>query len=138
MNNNFKLKLISPKGVIYEVEAISASLPTPDGEITILPNHEPLISLLAPGEIRLQINGKEHTLATEGGVVEIANNSVKILADSAEDIDTLDQLKIEEAKKHAEHLMANAEDDVEYADALAHLEKQLAMLNLLKRRKKYK
>jgi F-type H+-transporting ATPase subunit epsilon len=135
--NTFKLKLIEPQGVIYETEAISVSLPTPEGEITVLPNHEPLISLLSPGEIKMKINGKVHVLATEGGVVEIEDNSVKILADSAEDIDSLDQLKIEEAKKHAEHLLANAEDDVDYADALAHLEKQLAMLNIAKRRKKY-
>ena len=135
---NFILKLISPEGVKYDQEVIQATLPTPNGQITILPNHEPLVALLSAGEILLKIDGKEHVLATEGGIVEIANNTVKILADTAEDIDSLDQLKIEEAKEHAEHLLANAKDDIEHADALAHLEKQLAKLSILKRRKKYR
>ena len=138
MANTFNLKLIAPDGVKYEADAIEASLPTPDGQITILPNHMPVISLLAPGEILLKIDGKEHVLATEGGIVEIANNTVKILADTAEDIDSLDALKIEEAKKHAESLLSSARNDMEYADAVAHLEKQIAKLNIIKRRKKYR
>ena len=138
INNKFSLRLISPEGIKYDQEVIQATLPTPNGQITILPNHEPLVALLSAGEILLKIDGKEHILATEGGIVEISNNTVKILADTAEDIDSLDQLKIEEAKEHAEHLLANAKDDIEHADALAHLEKQLAKLSILKRRKKYR
>lgn len=136
--NSFKLKLIAPDGVKYEHEAVEATLPTPQGQITVLPNHMPLISLLSPGEIVLKINGTDHVLATEGGIVEIANNEVKILADTAEDVDSLDQLKIEEAKKEAEAVLAQARNDVEYADALAILEKQIAKINVLKRRKKYR
>lgn len=134
----FKLKLIAPDGVKYEGEALEASLPTPDGQISILPDHMPVISLLAPGEIVLKTSGKEHYLATEGGVVEISNNLVKILADSAESADSLDQAKIDEAKKKAEQSIANAETDVEFADATAALEKQLAKLRVLNKRKKYR
>lgn len=138
MSNLFKLKLISPEGEKYQTEASEVSLPTPGGQITVLPDHMPLISLLSPGEIILKINGEEHALVTEGGTVEIANNYVKILADTAEDVDSLDHLKIEEAKKHAEHLVANSKDDFEHAEATALLEKQIAKLNVLKRRKKYR
>lgn len=135
----FKLKLISPSGKKYEEEsATEVILPTPDGQITILPNHVPLISLLSAGEVILKIGSKEHILVTEGGVVEVTNNTVKILADTAEDLSSLDQLKIEEAKKKAEHMMTTAKDDVEFADAEAHLERQLAKLNFIKRRKKYR
>lgn len=136
--NSFKLKLIAPDGVKYEREAAEATLPTPEGEITILPNHMPLISLLAPGEIRLKIGGQDHSLATEGGIVEVANNLVKILADTAEDVNSMNQLKIEEAKKAAEKRLAEADDDVEYAEAFAQLEKEMAKINVLKRRKKYR
>lgn len=134
----FKLKLIAPDGVKYEGEALEASLPTPDGQISILPDHMPVISLLSPGEIVLKTSGKEHYLATEGGVVEISNNLVKILADSAESAETLDQVKVDEAKKKAEASMANAKTDVEFADATAALEKQLAKIRVLKKRKKYR
>lgn len=137
--SSFKLKLIAPDGVKYEEEATEVTLPTADGHITVLANHMPLISLLRPGEITIKNGVKEHNLATEGGIVEIANNLVKILADTAEDAESLDELKIVEAKKAAEQAKANAKNDVEYTDAAAALEKQLAKLNFLtKRKKKYR
>lgn len=136
MENKFALKLIAPDGVKYEEEASSVTLPTPDGQITILPNHTPLISLLSPGEITIQNGSKSHELATEGGVVEISNNLVKVLADTAEDAGSMDELKIVEAKKAAEHRMAEAKDDIEFANASAALEKQIAKINFLNRRKK--
>ena len=136
--NSFKLKLISPEGVKYEADASEASLSTPDGQIAILPGHMPLISMLAAGEIKLKIEGKEHILVTEGGIVEVADNVVKVLADTAEDLDSLDQLKIEEAKKEAEEILSATKDEVEHAEALAQLERQIAKLNVLKRRKKYR
>lgn len=134
----FKLKLIAPDGIKYEEEATSVSLPTRDGQITVLPGHVALITLLKPGEIVIDNGGKAHELATEGGVAEITGTEIKILADTAEDAQSLDELKIVEAKKAAEKRLAAAKDDVEFADAAAALEKQIAKLNFLtKRRKKY-
>ncbi len=135
---NFTLKLISPDGVKYEEEASSVVLPTDRGQIEILPNHMPLISLLKPGEIIVKNGNREHDLSTEGGVVQIENNLVTVLADTADDASSLDELKIIEAKKSAEHRLTQAVDDVEFADAEALLEKQLAKLSFLaKRKKKY-
>jgi len=134
----FKLKLIAPDGVKYEEEAEEITLPTVDGNITVMANHMPLISLLKPGEITIRNGSKEHHLATEGGIVEVANNLVKILADTAEDANSLDELKIVEAKKAAEMAKADAKNDTEYADAAAMIEKQLAKLAFLQKRKKYK
>lgn len=133
----FNLKLIAPDGVKYEGEVCEASLPTPDGQISILADHMPVISLLSPGEIVLKCNKDDKYLATEGGVVEIAGNVVKILADSAEAAESLDQAKIDAAKKAAEESIASAKTDIEFADATAALEKQLAKIRVLKKRKKY-
>ncbi|HOX41666.1 MAG TPA: ATP synthase F1 subunit epsilon [bacterium] len=138
MPNVFKLKLIAPDGVKYEEEATEAILPTPGGQIAILPGHMPLISLLSPGEIIIKNGNKEHALATEGGIVKIVSNLVKIIADTAEDANSLDELKITEAKKAAEQRIKEARDDVEFADASAALEKQIAKLSIIaKRKKKY-
>jgi len=137
--STFKLKLIAPDGVKYEESATEVTLPTADGQITVLPNHTALISLLKPGEIIIKNGSAEKILSTEGGVVEIGNNLVKILADTADEASNLDELKINEAKKAAETRLANAKDEVEFADAQALLEKQLAKLNFLaKRKKKYR
>lgn len=134
--SNFTLKLISPKGVIFEGEVVEASMPTPDGQVTLLAGHMPLITLLSPGEIIIRGGNKEHFLATEGGVAYVSKNMVKILADTAESADSIDSAKIEEAKHRAENLMKNARDDVEFARAEALLEKQLAKIHFIKKRKK--
>jgi len=132
----FKLKLIAPDGVKYESEAEEITLPTADGQITVLPNHMPLIALLKPGEIIIKNGSKSEELATEGGVVEVVDNVVKILADTAEEASSLDELKIVEAKKAAETRMQEAKTDIEFADAAAALEKQLAKLSILEKRKR--
>ena len=126
--STFKLKLIAPDGIKYEHEANEVLLPTPQGQIAVLPDHTPLISLLSPGEISVINNGKESHLATEGGIVEISNNLVKILADTAEDVDSLNELKIEEARKAAEQRRNEAKDDFEYADAVAAVEKEIVKI----------
>lgn len=131
----FTLKLISPTGVKYESEATAVFLPTPDGTIEILPDHMPLIALLSPGEISIKNVAEEHSMATDGGLVEVSNNLVKILADSAEAAHDLDELKIEEAKHAAEQRLANAKDEVEFTEAAVQLEKQLSKLKFIKRRR---
>lgn len=137
MGQNFKLRLIAPTGVKYEAEASEVILPTENGQIAILANHTPLVALLEPGEIFINLNGKSHHLITEGGVVKVNGNVVEILADTAESVENLNELKIEEAKQRAHKIMDNAQDDVEFAHGAAMLEKQIAKLNILKRRKKF-
>lgn len=135
MTKTFVLKIIAPDGVKYEAEATALLLPTADGQIEILPDHMPLVTQIKPGEMIIKNGSDTHNLATEGGIAEVAGNVVKILTDATEDVASLDELKIAEAKKAAEERLANAKDDVEFADAQALLEKQLAKLHILKRRK---
>jgi F-type H+-transporting ATPase subunit epsilon len=134
--NKFNLKLIAPTGVAYEGEVTEASIPTPDGQITILAKHMPLVTALSPGEIKLKTNGKNWYMATEGGIAYVAKNSLKILADTAESAESLDEAKIIEAKRKAEKLLSNINDEQEFAAVEATIEKQLAKLSFLKRRKR--
>jgi F-type H+-transporting ATPase subunit epsilon len=136
MSKTFNLKLIAPSGVKYESEATAVFLPTSEGTIEVLPDHMPLIALLAPGEITIKNGGTEKVLVTDGGMVEIADNLVKILADEAEEAANLDEMKILEAKHAAEDRLANSKDSVEHADATAHLEKQISKLNILTKHKR--
>lgn len=136
--DTFKLQIIAPDGVKYEEVASAVVLPTASGHIEILPNHMPLVTLLSPGEIIIKNGGQDKSYSTEGGVVQVGNNLVKVLADTADEAHNLDELKIAEAKKAAEERLANAKDDVEYTHAAAQLEKQLAKLKYLNKRKNYR
>jgi len=98
----------------------------------------PLVAILAPGEITIKNNAEEHLLVTDGGIVEVADNLVKILADAAESAENLDEMKIMEAKYAAEVRLSKAKDEVEFADATAHLEKQIVMAKIAAKRKRPK
>ena len=123
------LKIITPERVVFEDSVDSVSAMTENGEITILPNHIPLVSLLRAGEMRLK-DGKENSLlAVSTGLIEVRpGNQVVILADSAERSEELALEEIEKAQELAKKRLEEARDksDVAYADALVHLEREMA------------
>lgn len=131
----FDFKLITPEETIFEGKVSEVMLPTLNGEIGILSDHEPLVTVLSPGEIK--IKGEDDTihLASMGGFVEINNNSVKVLSDSAIRSEKIDAIAAEEAKQRAQQKLEKAEDDIEVAEASAALEK--ALLHLKISRKKH-
>ncbi|MEK7183786.1 MAG: ATP synthase F1 subunit epsilon [Patescibacteria group bacterium] len=123
-------KIITPERVVLEGEATSLSVMTESGEITVLPGHIPLASLLRAGEMRVKTpEGKEELLAISTGLLEVQkNNQVVILANTAERSEELELSKIEAAKQKAEDALKNIRnrEDVTFADAAAHLERELA------------
>ncbi len=132
------LKIITPEKVAYEGEADQITLPTQDGEITVLANHIPLISAMKHGELIIKNNGKEIPMAVWGGFIEVKNSGITILTDVAERMEEIDEWKAEEARKKAEELLKEKDklSDVAFADAAAALEKSLARLKVARRRRK--
>lgn len=127
---SFRLRVVTPERVLAEYQATSVSLPTPDGEITILPHHIPLASLVTAGALRITCEGKTEEVVVAGGFVEVApaTGDVTILADFAERADELNLASIEAAKHRAEQAMKETgrNNDVQFAAAAAALEKELA------------
>lgn len=122
-------QVVTPERIVLEGEADSISVMTNMGEITVLPHHIPLLALMRAGEMRIVNNKEEILLATSTGMFEVRDGSkVVVLADSAERSDELELAAIEAAKKQAEDALKairNA-NDVGFADAAAHLERELA------------
>ncbi len=126
-----KFELISPERVVFSEEIYEAILPSTEGQIAVLPGHIPLITLLKAGVISLRrqkgdADSKLEHIATSGGFVEVSGNTIKVMADSAERADDLDDMKIKEAKEAAVRAKSEAKDDVAYTDAIARLEFELA------------
>ncbi len=130
-----RFQLITPDKILYEGDAESVSLPTPQGEITVLPHHIPLISIVIPGSIL--VRGKEeHIFAVSRGVVEIDGTSLRVLADTADRADELVEEAVEHAKKEAERLQKEKRDDAEgFAEATAIMEREIGKLAALRRKK---
>jgi len=75
------LEIITPDTTIYKGEAELVQLPGIDGSFEILNNHAPLISALKKGKIKIKKRGKEEFFDINGGVIEVLENKVLILAE---------------------------------------------------------
>src|SRR5690242_4943694 len=97
-----KLELVTLDGVKFSADAYSVVLPTASGQITVLSNHEPLMTVLVPGVIAIRRAAKdpdyhlEH-YATYGGVTEITSDGVRILVDEATHGDEINEAEARRA-----------------------------------------
>jgi len=123
-------KLVTPERVLFEEEIIQATLPTENGEVTILDHHIPIVSNLKAGVAELtRKDGSIEDVALSGGFVQVGEGGrITVLADTAERGEELDMNVIEEAKLKAEKLMSEQASDNEeaFAHAAAMLERELA------------
>ena len=79
MEKNFNLEIISPEKIILSEKVNSVTMPSFEGEMTILPDHIPLITFLRPGIVRIE-GSKESEYFVEEGTVEFSNNTLIILS----------------------------------------------------------
>ena len=79
MEKNFNLEIISPEKIILSEKINSVTMPSFEGEMTILPDHIPLITFLRPGIVRIE-GSKESEYFVEEGTVEFSNNTLIILS----------------------------------------------------------
>ena len=139
-NVSIKFELVTPERVVLKEEILQATMPTALGEITVLPNHIPLVALLKPGVIEVKrADGSLEVLAVSGGFVEVLKSKIVILADTAERAAELDETRIEAARAKAESLKQGAvAEAVSFADVTARLEKELARARAVRRWKRLK
>ena len=79
MEKNFNLEIISPEKIILSEKVNSVTIPSFEGEMTILLDHIPLITFLRPGILRIE-GSKESEYFVEEGTVEFSNNTLIILS----------------------------------------------------------
>ncbi len=75
------VEIITPDKTIYKGEADLVQLPGIDGSFEILNNHAPLISALTQGKVKIKKSGSENFYDISGGVIEVLDNKVLILAE---------------------------------------------------------
>ena len=78
-----KISLISPEAVLFEGEAASVVAPAFDGEVGILENHAPMMTLLGSGVLRLGDGGSDRRFNVEGGFLQVVDNTVRIVTEKA-------------------------------------------------------
>ncbi|HEX9664444.1 MAG TPA: ATP synthase F1 subunit epsilon [Patescibacteria group bacterium] len=138
MKINFEIT--TPEKIAHKDQIDSVTVPTKMGQITILPNHIPLVSSLVAGELIVRKDGQETPLAVSGGFVNVQpNNRVVILADTAEKVEEIDEELAERARQRAAELLKTRREDAEdYAVILGELNKEMARLKLLRKYRRLK
>ncbi|MDO4635420.1 MAG: F0F1 ATP synthase subunit epsilon [Streptococcus sp.] len=105
------VQVVTPDGVKYDHHSTFISVKTPDGEMGILPNHVNIIAPLVVHEMKIRrIDDEKHVdwVAINGGIIEVKNNLVTIVADSAERSRDIDVSRAERAKARAEREIESA------------------------------
>lgn len=139
--NTIKFEIVTPEQVVLKEYVVRATIPTQSGEVTILPGHIPLVSILQPGIIEVEkADGSLDVMAVSGGFLEVLSGKIVILADYAERAVNLDEKLVEEARAKAEKakLETHHLDDIEFANVSAKLETELLKSRAISRWRKIK
>jgi F-type H+-transporting ATPase subunit epsilon len=126
-----KFEIATPERVVFQKDIRQVTVPTTSGEITVLPDHIPLISVLKPGVLEIVSGEKDlEIISVSGGFIEVLKDKIVILADTAERAAELDEARIEEARLRAEERKKEAADldEVQFAKISVQLEKEMARL----------
>ncbi len=137
--STIQLKIVTPERIVVDIAVTQVSIPTEQGEITVLPNHVPLVGLLKTGELQATtVEGSETlSMAIAGGFVEVTGDQVTVLADMAVRAEEIDETEAQAAHDRALQLMENAkhQDNVDYAALAAQIERELTRLKVVRKRK---
>ncbi|MDD5377078.1 MAG: ATP synthase F1 subunit epsilon [Candidatus Gracilibacteria bacterium] len=118
-----QLTLVSISRKVLDLPTIEwITIPTRDGEITVLANHEPLITALVPGILVVHANGESTSYAIGGGVAEITAESIIITADMVEDGKNLDIEAVRAKKEEAHKLLEEHRNNGESMDMETYVE----------------
>ena len=125
--------IVSAEGEIHSGVAAMVYAPAEMGEVGISPLHSPMITRLAPGDVRVEseAGAMEHYYVS-GGMLEVQPHVVTILADTAIRARDLDEAAALEAKRRAEDALAGQTAEFEYAKAQAELAEAVAQLRAIK------
>ena len=124
------VEVVTAERELYSGEADVVIAPGTEGELGILPRHAALLTTLKVGELLIRLGGAEEPLFVSGGFLEVSNNSVTVLAETAERAEEIDQARAEAARRRAQESLQQAQSDVERADLVGALERAVARLRV--------
>ena len=137
MAAKIQFEIVSPAGVSTAEQVDQVVIPTTTGEIGVLPQHEPLMTMLEPGELAVINDGKTVYAAVGEGFAQITPGRLSILTDMVTRESEINEDAVAKAIERAQTALANAANmsDEEAAGLEAGLKRNLAMLGVKRRRR---
>ena len=129
--------IVSAESEIYSGLAEMVFAPATEGEVGVLPGHAPLLTRLAPGEVRVKPpNEEEQSFYVSGGLLEVQPHVVTVLSDTALRAHDVDEASAMSAKEAAERALQDRKSDIDYAKAVAEFAQKAAELQAIQRLRK--
>ena len=135
MANTLKLEIVTPEAKTFSDDVDMVELTGGEGEMGILPQHQPLMTELVAGEIRAIKGNQNIFLAVGDGFVQITGDRVSILTDMAILAENIDEAAAEQARQRAEERLKQKLSDEDSATVHAALAHALTQLQVKRRRK---
>lgn len=101
-----RCEIISQDRTVFSGDVDIVVLPGEGGEMGVLPHHAPVLTALKYGVIKVRAQQREEIFAVAGGVAEVQPDLVTILADAAENVEEIDVIRAQAARKRAEEVLA--------------------------------
>lgn len=131
MANILHLRVVTPERLLLDEEVDEVTAPGTEGEFGVLPNHTTFLSSLQPGRLMYKHGGQTHVMAVSGGFAEVINNTITVLADSAE---LAREINVERARralqKAEEALKTLSPPDPAFTETQAALQRAQARLQI--------
>ena len=132
---SLELKIVTADRPVLTEDVDMVIAPGAAGELGVLPRHEPLLTTLKPGELRVLHNGQWEFLAVAGGFMQVDPRGVTILADAAERVDEIDEARAQEARRLAQAELEAAPDIQARAEAQMALLRAIARISVVEHRR---
>lgn len=130
----FSIDIVTPEKLALTQEVELVSVPSTDGELTILPHHVPIFASLTEGEVRLRYGSEDYYLSIGGGFIEVTPDKVTLLVTRAFKAEELNEKAILVAKEEAEEAIRKGGTPEEIVAAYALLRSSLVDLKVIRRR----
>ncbi len=137
-NTSITLSIVTPAGMVDEVDVEMVTLPGVEGEFGVLPGHTPVMTRIRPGIIRFEEGGMPRGFCVTDGFVEVTENAVVVLSRTCEAKDKIDLDRARTAKDNAEKALEElAPEDEKREDVEAELERANTRIDFVEGRLDY-
>ncbi len=134
--SKLSLEIITAERVVYSEDVDILVAPGAEGELGILPQHAPLMTMLRSGELRVSQGHEEYSIFVSGGFLEVLSDRVTVLADTAERAEDIDVSRAEEARTRAQQRLEATTDQGDLARAQAAMLRSLVRLRVAEKSRK--
>ena len=138
----FRFKLVALTGTKFDDNVYEVILPTMDGQIGVLAHHMPLVSVATNGVIMVRRNPRDSDrdrefFATNGGVIDVSDNTLRVLVDEADHADEINKAEAEAAMERARKMKAEAKDQVSLEHAQSLIDRSVVRLQVANLRRRH-